>query len=234
MKKLLLILVLIFAFTGVASAQQGSGIFLEPSLAACQTNILSPVSGSTWCLVGGSNPQIYSFASGIYNPALTVTPQILVANDGATGTVVNKLVKLVGTPSTAALPLTTDTSGVIGICASGCGTTGNASIQISGIAPCAFDGATVAGDYVGLSASVAGDCHDIGLTATPAQTVGRVFSTNPASGTYSIMFFNPTFQTSATAGSIVLTLANATTTGTVVNTLTKVTGAPSQAIVSFI
>jgi len=83
------------------------------------------------------------------------------------------------------------TSGVIGICTAGCGTSGTATIQIAGTTSCVFDAtATTAGDYVQISAT-AGDCHDAGSSVpTSGQIIGRVLSTNSAGGgTYSIALF---------------------------------------------
>jgi hypothetical protein len=110
-------------------------------------------------------------------------------NEGATGTAAGKLV-VYTTGATVKKAATTDTSSVIGICVSGvtgtsCGTTGNASVAISGQASCVFDGATTAGDFVIVSTTTAGDCHDAGSTVPTAVAVfGQVLSTNGGGGTY--------------------------------------------------
>lgn len=112
---------------------------------------------------------------------------IEIANEGATGTTANKLVKLTGAPSTSIVAGTSDTGGVLGICVSGCTTTGSAVVARAGQANCVFDGATTAGDYVQISSTVAGDCHDTGLSTWPTsggQVIGRVLSTNGAGGTF--------------------------------------------------
>lgn len=110
-----------------------------------------------------------------------------VANAGTTGTTVNKLAKLTGAPSTALIAATTDTDNVLGIVVGGAGTTGNAQIAIVGQASCVFDGATTAGDYVQISATTAGDCHDAGATRpTGSLAIGRVLSTNGAGGTFAV------------------------------------------------
>src|SRR5262249_2193195 len=59
-------------------------------------------------------------------------------------------------------------------------------------ASCVFDGATTAGDYVQISSTTGGDCHDAG-SAYPSvgQVLGRVLSTNGAGGTYAIEVFGP-------------------------------------------
>jgi hypothetical protein len=80
---------------------------------------------------------------------------------------------------------------VIGITISGAGTTGSATISPIGPASCVFDGATTAGDYVQISSSTAGNCHDVGATyPTSGQVIGRVLSTNVAGGTYTVTEFS--------------------------------------------
>lgn len=110
-----------------------------------------------------------------------------ITNATSTGTTLNKLVKLTGT-GTAVITSTSDVSGVIGVCAAGCGITATSAIASFGIQNCVFDGATTANDYVQISNSVAGDCHDTGSSLFPAsgQVIGRVLSTNGSGGTYSI------------------------------------------------
>lgn len=112
-------------------------------------------------------------------------PTITVANAGTTGTTTSTLTKLTGAPSTAVIAATTDTKGIVGITASGAGTAGNATIQISGTVNCVFDGGTTAGDYVQISSTTGGDCHDTGATTYPTsgQVIGRVLATNASTGT---------------------------------------------------
>lgn len=110
--------------------------------------------------------------------------------NNATGTTVNLLAKLTGAPSTVTSAVIADTGGVIGICASGCGASGTAFITTVGQASCVFDGATTAGDYVQISPSINGNCRDAGSTfPNTGQVLGRVLSTNGASGTYNITLF---------------------------------------------
>lgn len=115
-------------------------------------------------------------------------------NAGVTGTANDKLAILTGAPSTVKTAATTDTTGVVGICvgATGtCGTSGQATILISGLGSCVFDGATTAGDYVQISSTAAGDCHDAGATfPASGQVIGRVLSTNGGGGTYSLFVFD--------------------------------------------
>ncbi len=112
-------------------------------------------------------------------------------NDTGTGTTTNKLSKLTGAPSKVVIIATTDTSGILGVCDSGCGTTSTAEITIQGIGSCVYDNSTVAGDYVVPSITVAGDCHDYG-TSQPVgtQPMGYVLQT-AAAGTRDTYFFGP-------------------------------------------
>jgi hypothetical protein len=115
-----------------------------------------------------------------------------IANEGTTGTTVNKLAKLTGAPSTAILIGTGDTSGISGVVAAGAGTTGNAQLARAGRVSCVFDGATTAGDYVQASTTTAGDCHDAGASLpTSGQILGRVLSTNGATGTFAMTVYSP-------------------------------------------
>lgn len=117
---------------------------------------------------------------------------MIVANEGVTGTTVNRLAKLTGAPSTAIVTAISDTENAIGIVNAGAGTTGSATITILGQASCDFDGATTAGDYFVISAITAGMCHDAGSTfPTSGATYGRVLSTNVGAGTYVVELMTP-------------------------------------------
>jgi hypothetical protein len=112
-----------------------------------------------------------------------------IANAGTTGTTVNKLAKL-NTSGAAIISATADIDGMLGIVvgetAGGTSavTTGNAQIATSGQASCVFDGQTVPGDYVSISATVAGDCLDGGASRPLTnQTIGRVLTANSGVGT---------------------------------------------------
>jgi len=124
---------------------------------------------------------------------------VSVANAGTTGTTTSTLTKLTGAPSTAVIAATTDTNGVVGITTAGAGTSSNATIQLNGLVNCVFDGATIAGDYVQISSTTAGNCHDTSASTYPApntgQVIGRVLSTNGAGGTYQIYLFGPEANT---------------------------------------
>lgn len=103
--------------------------------------------------------------------------------------------------SQAALAATTDTSGIIGICASNCTNTGSSSVQQSGTASCLFDGASTAGDYIQISSTTAGNCHDAGASYPVfGQVIGRVLSTNGGSGFQIMDLFGPEIRPNLTGG----------------------------------
>ena len=116
-----------------------------------------------------------------------------ITNDTVTGTTLNTLTKQTvngSGQSTAVIASTSDVGGVIGICINSCGNTGTAAVATFGSASCVFDGATTANDYVIISSSISGNCHDSGL-APPnfpigTQVIGRVQSSNITSGTYGV------------------------------------------------
>ena len=107
-------------------------------------------------------------------------------NDATTGTALNFLAVYNGaSPACAVKAGTSNTDGVIGVVSNGSGTNGNAVITYRGYVPCSFDGSTVAGDFVVVSTTNAGDCHDAGATRpSGVQALGRVESTNTGVGTY--------------------------------------------------
>ena len=118
-----------------------------------------------------------------------LNPTFTISNAASTGTTVNTLTKLTGAPSTAVISAVTDTGGAVGITTAGAGTTGTATITTAGKISCVFDGATTAGDYVQISSSTAGNCHDSGAATYPTsgQVLGRVLSTNGSGGTYALI-----------------------------------------------
>ena len=130
-----------------------------------------------------------TFNAGLGSGTLIPTPSLgstpitqSFTNSGAIGTTVNKLAKLSG--ATVVNATVADSTGIVGICVSGCGIGGIAQIAIAGQFSCAFDSATTAGDYVQPSSGTAGSCHDFGASPPPTQVVGRVLSTNGGAGTY--------------------------------------------------
>jgi hypothetical protein len=159
-----------------------SGGAVQPSFRSLVAADIPSLSATYLPLAGGTMTGNIGLGTSAISKSIT--------NEGSTGTTVNKLAKLTGAPSTAIIAATTDTNGIIGIVSSGAGTSGNAQVIQSGIASCAFDGATTAGHYVQISPSVAGDCTDAGA-AYPAsgQILGRVLSTNGSAGAYNIDIF---------------------------------------------
>jgi len=115
-----------------------------------------------------------------------------VANASSVGTTTGLLAKLTGAPSTVRNAETTDTENAIGVCTSGCGTTGDATIAIAGQVNCQFDGSTTAGNYVVISATSAGKCHDNGSSfPNDKAAYGRVLTTNVGAGTYAMTLMTP-------------------------------------------
>jgi hypothetical protein len=189
-------------------------------------NAMLPGTGATTV-----NGQTCTLGSTCTLPPGTIT----VANAGTTGTTVNTLTKLTGAPSTAVITATTDTTGVIGITTSGAGTTGSAVIQLLGSVSCVFDGATIAGDYVQISSTTVGDCHDTNSATYPAvgtgDVIGRVLSTNGAAGTYVIDLFPQEVATTQTlSNGVVATTQTAGDNTTKVATDAFVTTAVNNAI----
>ncbi len=145
----------------------------------------------------------------------------LFPNQTPTGTTLNKLVKLTGS-GTIIISGAGDTGGVLGICTgntstggSACGTTGSSEVAEYGTFSCVFDGATTADDYVTISPTVAGDCHDFGSTyPIGQQALGRVLVT-AAAGTRSMTLFGPESNSYGlkTVQAFVLGAADITATG---------------------
>ncbi len=134
-----------------------------------------------------------SLTQPVINGVIEVNPPATYVSIGnaAPGTGAGLLAKMSGTnPVTAT---TADTGGVIGLCVAGCSTTGSSTIQQNGVASCVFDGATSGGDYVQISSTVAGDCHDTGSTSYPAsgQVIGRSLQSFGIGGTYFVDLFSP-------------------------------------------
>src|SRR5207249_4722015 len=139
--------------------------------------------------LAASCSQALTFSGGVDLAASAVSTEV--TNDTTTGTTVNKLARLTGAPSAAIITATTDTAGAFGIVVGGAGTSGSAQIARIGTASCVFDGATTAGDYVAISSTTAGDCHDAGATfpTSGGQVLGRVLSSNGAGGTYAMVLY---------------------------------------------
>lgn len=166
------------AASQIADGTTGTGAFARAASAALTSAALT---APTFSGPVGSDLNLGANA-GLYE----------VANEGSTGTSVNKLAKLTGAPSTAVTSSVSDVTGIAGVCVAGCGTTGNAQLARSGRASCLFDGATTAGNYVQASVTAAGNCHDAGASfPAGGQVLGRVLSTNAAAGVFAMTVFPP-------------------------------------------
>jgi hypothetical protein len=215
--------------TGIAAG--GNANCSQPAAA----NLSNGITGGGVVVLGTSPTITTPTISGALGGNLDLSGNALVlevANDTNTGTGSNQLAKLAGATSAAIKAATSDTSGVIGIVTGGAGVSGNAQIAREGKALCAFDGGTIAGDYVQISSSVAGDCHDAG-SAYPVsgQVIGQVMTTNGSSGVFPVQVFSAGIV--ARAGATGPTGATGTTgpTGATGATPTCATGAVASTCV---
>jgi hypothetical protein len=107
-----------------------------------------------------------------------------VGNSNSTGTTNTYLAKLTTGGLVKLNP--GDSTGIMGVVVAGggiSGTSDNAQVAVAGQAQCTFDGSAQVGDYVQASATMAGACHDAGITyPTTGQVLGRVLSTNYTAG----------------------------------------------------
>jgi hypothetical protein len=115
-----------------------------------------------------------------------------IPNDTVTGTTQNKLFKYntTGSATSAIITATTDTTGAIGVCADGCGTSGKMTPITLGQGTLAIDNTAVPNDYVTLSSTAAGSGHDFGSSCPTngAQVVGTIFGAGGSAGNYSVHF----------------------------------------------
>ena len=161
-----------------ATGEQGNGTKVQMSTGTTTTNDLVKYDANGNAVDSGS--------AGTPTSTVVVT----VANASSTGTTINTLAKLTGSPSTAVITSTTDTDNAIGVVTAGAGTTGNATIAVhGGTVSCVFDGGITAGDWVAQSTVTNGGCADAGSTRpVTQQVIGKVVSaTNASAGTYSIL-----------------------------------------------
>jgi hypothetical protein len=108
---------------------------------------------------------------------------INVPNDTTTGTVLNELAQF--TPAAGGTFRVTsagDAGGAIGIVVAGAGTAPsvpNALVTTIGETGCVFDNTAVEADFIQISPTAAGQCHDSGATyPTSGQVLGRVTNTS--------------------------------------------------------
>lgn len=129
-------------------------------------------------ITGGAVAPSFRAVSPLDVPGTSIT----LTNDSGTGTTLHSLAKYGTSGSTAVIAATSDTKGIVGIVKDGAGTTGNVKIQQNGIATCNFDAtAVVYMDYVQISSTVAGKCHDAGAAyPSSGQVIGQVNQTGGA------------------------------------------------------
>lgn len=147
---------------------------LTPTI-GCATCITSAAALGAGQIVQGLGTQVVATTN---NPSLGggANPTALTqsfSNEGVTGTTAKALVKFSGN-DTVQVVGTSDTDGAIGVCISGCSTSGSALIAIAGTVTCIFDNASTIDHYVTMSSTNAGQCHDAGTTPPSTQVIGRV------------------------------------------------------------
>jgi hypothetical protein len=188
---------------GTSDPQQGLGFWLEGSLRwVIDTSFnLKPWSDNVKD-IGTPTLRPKHLYAGTYVDTTGGALATDLPNATTTGTTLNKLAKVTGSPATAIIASTSDTAGMVGIVVDGAGTSGNVQVARGGQAACVFDGATTAGDYVQISSTTAGDCHDAGASYPgTGQVLGRVLSTNASTGTYAMLVAGPEMQAPA-AGAV--------------------------------
>lgn len=100
----------------------------------------------------------------------TFTHTISVPNETVTGTATNRLVRYVPGTNTVT-KVAQEVGGVIGVCQSGCGTSGTATIADAGMISCVFDNAHTAGHWVSIS-GYDDRCHDQGVNFVGSKNTG--------------------------------------------------------------
>jgi hypothetical protein len=111
--------------------------------------------------------------------------------NGSSGTTQYLAVALAnGTVSTATTG-ELDSGLVVGVAYQGAGTSGNIQVATFGQTPWVCDNQTVVGDFVQLSSTTAGECHDAGATPILGElNPGTVYSPNTGAGTQSVILIN--------------------------------------------
>jgi hypothetical protein len=128
---------------------------------------------------------------GVTNGAGTY---VCLPNNVSTATLINRLAILSGTTGTVTVAPITASGGVVGIVTAGAGISGSATIQENGTVNCIFDGSSNGGDYVQISSTTAGDCHDAGATyPATGQVIGQLVSSG-APGLLQVNLFGPEIQ----------------------------------------
>lgn len=172
-------------------SQRGIGFWIGSNIrwAIDTASTLKPFNDNSYNVGSSTLRPKTVYAATSFDLSTTGAQTFEMCNDATTGTSLNFLAKLNGANPPCAIKLAaTDVSNAMGIVSGGSGTSGSAVIAYRGYASCSFDGATTAGDYVQISSTNAGDCHDSGSGyPSSGQVLGRVLSTNSVAGTYTTL-----------------------------------------------
>ena len=138
-----------------------------------------------------------------------IQPTIAYLPNAATPTVAGLLAAPSGTPpNISATVATTSSTSIIGVTVVASDALGLAHIVTSGPAACVFDSTPVAGHFVGISATVAGDCHDAGATLPGSGQIVGVYTGAQGSGNTYIVAVG---TTGAIGGSSSITIGSTST-----------------------
>lgn len=123
----------------------------------------------------------------VVTSAASLAGIVAITNSSVGGTALYGPAKTTGSPPQAVRTSAGDTD-ANGICIQNCGTSGVAIIATGGQTMCVFDGSVTAADWVQISSSVAGECHDAGASRpTFGKLLGVVVTTAVGAGTYAIL-----------------------------------------------
>lgn len=123
----------------------------------------------------------------VVTSAASLAGIVAITNSSVGGTALYGPAKTTGSPPQAVRTSAGDTD-ANGICIQNCGTSGVAIIATGGQTMCVFDGSVTAADWVQISSSVAGECHDAGVSRpTFGKLLGVVVTTAVGAGTYAIL-----------------------------------------------
>lgn len=170
-------------FTGAIDIASGAGLVTQAGTSP--VNLQVSVQQASTSLFGGV--MLGGDLAGSYNSQQVVAVHPSLTNDTTTGTTVNTLAKIIS--SGAVITGTSDTTGAIGIVTSGAGKSGSAVIATQGIVLCQFDATLInVGDWVQISPTTAGDCHDAGATKPASgEIIGHAVTGGGASTAQSVL-----------------------------------------------
>jgi hypothetical protein len=116
---------------------------------------------------------------------INVTDLSFERSNSSSGTALHRTVCI--NSSGLAVQCTTSTAArAIGICKSGCGTSGTARITIMGVASCDSAGAVTAGNWVSAATTADGKCQDAG-TSKPSNPLGIWLESGGSAGLYQLV-----------------------------------------------